>query len=200
MPHGLLKDVYTKLNRQLIDHGVVGLDQFALDSKPVMAATKENSFKNSNRNTRNKEEKPNRNPHATLSYYSCQVVTGKKENLIFFWGYRTQVIVSKEGLCLVELTLPNNVTDAAPSRVPRNSKLFKETTKQRQVVEQHFARLGDREAEQTTRYALKSVRNQTTLAHIALSMVAVAAVLLNSPEKMRCFRTFAHHAILRETG
>jgi len=73
--------------------------------------------------------------------------------------------------------------------------------KQRQVVEQYFARLGDREAEQTTHYALKSVRNQMTLAHLSLSLVAVAAaILLNQPEKMRCFRTFAQRPSLRETG
>jgi hypothetical protein len=330
VPHRLLKDIHTKLNRQLIDHGVVGLDQFVLDSKPVMAATKENNFKNPNRNTRNKEEKPDRNRHATLSYYSCQVVNGKKENLIFFWGYRTHVIVSKEGLCLVELTLPNNITDAkvakrliralkrtygvkksaffladkaydekelytfivtqikgqafirlnprnqkeaptmgphgcplcpagmemkscgtvaeahrtrikfrcpikaskkfagkypegcpvadphfagygctryldvtddARSRVPRDTKFFKDKMKERQAVEQYFARLGDREVEQTTHYDLRSVRNQMTLAHLSLSLVAVAAaILLDRPEKVRCFRTFAQRSSLRGTG
>ena len=56
--------------------------------------------------------------------------------------------------------------------------------KGRQVVEQYFARLGDREVEQTTHYALNSVRNQMTLAHIAHSLVAVAAaLLLDAPEK-----------------
>jgi hypothetical protein len=76
-----------------------------------MAATKENNFKNPNRNTKDKSKIPKRNPAATLSYYSCQVVNGKKENMIFFWGYRTHVIVSKEGIPLVEKTLPNNITD-----------------------------------------------------------------------------------------
>ncbi|MBU4212576.1 MAG: hypothetical protein KKD33_08325, partial [Verrucomicrobia bacterium] len=45
---------------------------------------------------------------ATLSYYSYQQVDGKKDNFIFFWGYRTHVIVSKEGIPLVSVTLPNN--------------------------------------------------------------------------------------------
>ena len=35
-----------------------------------------------------------------------------KKNLIFFWGYRTHVIVSKEGIPLVEITLPNTKTGA----------------------------------------------------------------------------------------
>jgi len=47
-----------------------------------------------------------------LGYYSCQFINGKKENMLLFWGYRTHVIVSKEGICLVEKTLPNNITDA----------------------------------------------------------------------------------------
>jgi hypothetical protein len=332
-PHARLKDLHLQLNRILVERGIVALDQFAIDSKPVLAATKENNFKNPSRKTRNKGEKPKRNPQATLSYYSCQVVNGKKENLIFFWGYRTHVIVSKEGLCLVEVTLPNNqtdeqvafrllrqlkrlykvkkgaiyladkaydardlytfivkqmkgqpfirlnprntqedktfgphggpvceaglemksvgtwteqnrdrikfrcpikaskkfaadysqgcpahhtsfetgacygctkyldVTDDARSRVPRDSKLFKETMKGRQVVEQYFARLGDREVEQTTHYALKSVRNQMTIAHIAHSLIAVAAaILLEAPEKIRCFRSFAQAQSLRRTA
>jgi hypothetical protein len=330
LPNQRLKDIHAKLNKQLVDHGVVALDQFVLDSKPVMAATKENNFKNPNRNTRNKDQKPDRNPHAALSYYSCQVVHGKKENLIFFWGYRTHVLVSKEGVCLVEVTLPNNVTDAkvaqrlirqlkrtygvkkgaffladkaydekelytfivrrikaqafirlnprnqkeapemgphhcplcparlemkscgmtvedhrtrikfrcpikaskkfaakypegcpvddphfagygctryldvtddARSRVPRDTKFFKDKMKERQAVEQYFARLGDREAEQTTHYPLNSVRNQMTIAHLAHSLVAVAAaILLQAPEKMRCYRTFADWAPRTLTG
>ena len=37
---------------------------------------------------------------------------GKKNNFIFFWGYRTHVIVSKEGIPLIEITLKNSHTDA----------------------------------------------------------------------------------------
>jgi len=83
-----------------------------LDSKPIMAATKENNFKNPKRNSTNKTKIPKRNPRATLSYYSCQVINGKKANMIFFWGYRTHAIINKDGICLVEKTLPNNITDA----------------------------------------------------------------------------------------
>ena len=83
-----------------------------MDSKPVMAATKDNNLKNPNRNTTNKEKKPKRNPSATLSYYSYQNINGQKKNQIFYWGYRTHVIISKQGIPLVELTLPNNQSDA----------------------------------------------------------------------------------------
>jgi len=306
------------------------LDEFILDSKPVMAATKENNFKNPNRNTKDKTKKPKRNPRATLGYYSCQVIDGKKENMVFFWGYRTHTIVTKEGICLVEKTLPNNITDAeaafslikelkrrfrfkkgaifigdkaydirelytfiveqmksqayipinprnqkndkifgphgcpvcdagiemrsagrwteanrerikfrcplkmskkfaakfdntcpvqhpsfdtgkcygctkyldvtddARSRVPRDSKEFKETFKDRQIIEQYFSRLGDREVEQTSHYSLTAISNQMTIAHLSASLIAVAAaVILKQPDKIRCYRTFAR---LPKTG
>jgi len=70
----------------------------------IHAATRENNFKNPKRNSRNKNLKPKHNPSATLGYYSYQTISGKKDNFIFFWGYRTHVIISKEGIPLVELT------------------------------------------------------------------------------------------------
>ncbi len=320
----VLKDIHYNLNQLLINQGFIALDEFIIDSKPIMAATKENNFKNPNRNTINKNQQPNRNPAATLSYYSCQITNGKKESMIFFWGYRTHTLITQQGICLVELTLPNNITDQevafkllkelkrkykfekdavfladkaydvrdlytfivkqmkgkpyipinprnqkddktfgphgcpicdgglemksvgkwtegnrdrlkfrcpiragkkfakkfgencpvnhqlfntgkcygctkyldvtddARSRVPRDSREFKAAFKNRQAVEQYFARLGDREAEQTTHYSLKSVRNQMTIAHLTASSIAVAAaVLLKEPNKMRCYSTFA---------
>jgi len=106
-----LKHLHQKLNQRLIHDDFLQLYQFILDSKPIMAATKENNLKNLNRNSRDKTQIPKRNPQATLSYYSCQVINDEKENLIFFWGYRTHTLITKEGLCLIELTLPNNITD-----------------------------------------------------------------------------------------
>lgn len=297
---------------------------FIMDSKPIMAATKENNFKNPRRNTKDKHKIPKRNTSATLSYYSYQEVNGKKNNFIFYWGYRTHVIVSKEGIPLIELTLPNNYTDAkvarklikklkrvyglkkgaifiadaayderelynfiieklnchafipinhrnkqeyktlgpngsplcnaglemmshgswtenlrtrvkyrcplkvnkkiaqqylhtcpcnhpsfstekaygctkyldvtddARARVPRDSDLFKKTLKNRTEVERYFARLGNREAEQTTHYKMKTIKNQMTIAHLAMSLIAyAAAILMKQPEKIRCYHTFA---------
>jgi hypothetical protein len=110
-PNSIIEKVHIEVNRRLVKEGILSLDTFIMDSKPVMAATKENNFKNPKRNSRDKNKKPKRNPSATLSYYSYQQVKGKKE-FIFFWGYRTHVIVSKEGIPIVEKTLPNNKTDA----------------------------------------------------------------------------------------
>ena len=331
--NSILKTLHKTANDLLIEEGLVSLDEFMLDSKPIQAATKENNFKNPNRNTTNKSKKPRRNPRATLSYYSCQVINGKKQNMIFFWGFRTHAVVTKEGICLVEKTLPNNITDSdaafslirelkrryrfkkgaifladkaydvrelytfiaeqmkatpyipinprnqknnktfgphgcpicdagfemksvgrwtegnrerlkfhcpikaskkfakkhgticpanhpsfntgkcygctkyldvtddARSKVPRDSKEFKDTFKNRQTVEQYFSRLGDREAEQTTHYSFTAISNQMTIAHLTASLIAVAAgVLLKQPEKMRCYRTFTDPPDLRKTG
>jgi len=85
-----------------------------------------------------------------------------------------------------------DITDDARSKVPRDSKEFKDTFKIRETVEQYFARLGDREAEQTTHYKPAAIKNQMTIAHLSLTAVAVAAgVLLKQPDKIRCYRTFA---------
>lgn len=322
--NSLLKDIHLKINRTLVEEGVASLDTFMIDSKPVMAATRENNLKNPRRNTRDKTKQPKRNPQAALGYYSYQKQNGKKDNFIFFWGYRTHVIVSAEGIPLVEKTLPNNKTDAkvarilirklkrlfsfkngaifiadkayderdiynlivaqmkslaliplnkrnqkpektlgehgcplceagiemksggawvdgprhrvkfrcpiktdrvfaqkhptscpvdhprfsqgraygctkyidvtddARSSVPRDSHWFKTTYKKRIVVEQYFARLGDREVEQTTHYKLRSIQNQMTIAHLCMSLIAkAAAILMQQPDKIRCYRTFA---------
>jgi IS5 family transposase len=331
--NSLLQEIYYRINEKLIDEGIISLDTFIMDSKPVMAATKDNNFKNPNRNTTDKHKTPKRNPAATLSYYSYQNINGTKKNRIFYWGYRTHVIVTKQGIPLIELTLPNNQTDAtvakklirklkrvygfnknslfiadagydekdlydfiveqlncqafipinprntqddkqfslngcpiceagmemkshgiitepkrsrikyrcplkhnkklseqyphgcplnhskfvagkqygctkyvditddARARVPRDSLVYQETYKLRTEVERYFARLGDREAEQTTHYNMKSVKNQMTIAHLSLSLIAyAAAVLMKQPDKIRCYRTFAHEYIPLKTA
>jgi len=84
-------------------------------------------------------------------------------------------------------------TNDARARVPRESKYFKDTFRLRTEVERYFSRMGDREVEQTTHYKMKVIKNQMTLAHMCLSLVAFsAAILLKQPDKIRCFRTFAH--------
>jgi hypothetical protein len=83
-PNAILKQIHHPLNQRLIEQEFVTLDTFVIDSTPVMTATKENNFKNPIRNTTHKTQAPDRNPSATLSYYSCQVINGKKENTLFF--------------------------------------------------------------------------------------------------------------------
>jgi len=323
VPNGMIQEIHIRINKILINKGIVTIDTFIIDSKPVKAATRENNYKNPNRNTTNKNKKPRHNPQATLHYYSYLKKSDGTKTFEFFWGYRTHVITSIEGIPLVEITLPNNrtdakvaktlikklkrlykfkrgaffiadsayderdiydliierlkckafipinqrntqepkifgphgtplcdaglemvfdgawhegnrdrikfrcpiktkskhtvetsetcpvnhqrfiegaaygctkyldVTDDARNRVPRNSTLFKETFNKRIIVEQYFSRLGEREVEQTTHYKLRSVKNQMTIAHLSQSLIAPAAVQLQRPKKIRCYRTFA---------
>jgi hypothetical protein len=94
-----------------------------------------------------------------------------------------------------------DVTDDARSRVPKDSKEFKETFKHRQTVEQYFSRLDNREPEQKTHYGFTAISNQRTIAHLTASLIAVAAgIHLNQPGKIRCCQTFADPVRLRKTG
>lgn len=97
----------------LFENDVISLDVLIADSKPVKANTKHNNPKNPNRSF-NKKDKIKRNPAATLSFYSYikQPTSGKDKDFSWFWGYRTHVLISKQGVPLVEVTRPNNVTDA----------------------------------------------------------------------------------------
>jgi len=65
--NSVLEAIHHRINKKLIEENIISRDIFILDSKPVMAATKDNNFKNPNRNTTNKEKKPKRNPSATLT-------------------------------------------------------------------------------------------------------------------------------------
>jgi len=92
-----------------------------------------------------------------------------------------------------------DITDDARANVPRDTEYFKKIYNIRTEVERYFARLGDREVEQTTHYKLRSVQNQMTIAHLSMSLVAyAAALLLKHPEKIRCYRTFAKIPIERK--
>jgi len=315
--HSLFSNLLHMHNKTLIEKKALSLDTFILDSKPVLAATRENNPKNSDRNLTKKERKPKRNPDATLGYLAKE----PNGSPSFFWGYRTHVIVSKEGIALVECTLPNSATDAevaktlikrlkklyafkkgalfiadasydvnelydfiidtlkcqayipinlratkpphplgdrgrplcdaglemshdgtffdkrrrtikrkficpnkkskkhgivcpvnhpksqgygctkyfcevrtARASVPRDSSHFAREYARRITVEQYFSRLGSIEAEQTTHYKLRTVRNQITIAHLTQSLIALASVSINKPENIRCYRTFAHVA------
>lgn len=89
-----------------------------------------------------------------------------------------------------------DVTNDARAQVPRESSFFKETYKLRTEVERYFSRLENREIEQTTHYKNISIKNQMTIAHLSLSLVAyAAAILMKNPDKIRCFRTFAKHPV-----
>lgn len=97
--------------QSLIGGGVVSLDVLIADSKPVMANTKHNNLKNPSRSL-NKEDEIPRNSTATLGYYSyLKQPYGNGKQFSYFWGFRTHALVSEEGVPLVEITKPNNLSD-----------------------------------------------------------------------------------------
>ena len=54
--NSLLESIHHRINKILSEDGIISMDTFILDSKPVMAASKENNFKNPNRNTTDKKK------------------------------------------------------------------------------------------------------------------------------------------------
>jgi len=126
-PNSRIQELHIRINKILIEKGIATLDIFIIDSKPVKAATRENNHKNPNRNTTNKNKKPHHNPQATLHYYSYQKKSDGTKTFEFFWGYRTHVITSIEGIPLVEVTLPNNRTDnkVAKTLIKKLKRLYK---------------------------------------------------------------------------
>lgn len=55
--NSVLENIHQRITKILIKEGIVSMDTFILDSKPVMAASKENNFKNPNRNTTDKKKR-----------------------------------------------------------------------------------------------------------------------------------------------
>ena len=129
LPNSVMQKLHLAVNKKLIDPGIVTLTTFLIDSKPVKAATKDNNPKNTARNISNKHKQPQRNPQATLGYYTHYETNDGTVKREFFWGYRTHVIVSQEGIPLVEVTLPTSKTDAqvAKTLIRKLKKLYRFT-------------------------------------------------------------------------
>ncbi len=121
--------IHYLLNQRLIEIGILSLNILAIDSKPILANTKENNIKNPNRNLTNKNKKPTADPNSALGYFSSSnnSNTGKKK-LHFCWGYRNHAIVDTETeICLVEISLPINIKDeiVAKKLLRKLKKLYK---------------------------------------------------------------------------
>jgi hypothetical protein len=111
--------------------------------------------------------------------------------------YRFGYYCYYRGMFLAVVPMAGNVR----ARVPRDSKESKVTFKDRQLIEQYYFRLGDREVEQTTHYAFNSITNQMAIPHLAASLIAVAAAIaLKQPQKIRCYRTLAREPKLSRAG
>jgi len=120
----------------LIESGQVTTDILIGDSKPIRANTRHNNPKNPSRSL-DKTRKIKRNPAATLGYYSYikQPSADKEKQLAFFWGYRTHVLVSREGVVLAEVTKPNSVSDSdAAKSLMRKVKRIYGQKKNRKII------------------------------------------------------------------
>lgn len=87
-------------------------------------------------------------------------------------------------------TAYQDLTNDVRSRVQRGTPRFKNLYAKRFVVEQTFSRLQELKIEEARHYSLTAIRNANTIDYLALALVALVAVRLNKPEKIRCFRTF----------
>lgn len=90
------------------------IETVIIDSKPIIANTKENNPKNFYHNLTDKTKKPKRNKQSTLSYFSStNDINGYKKTL-FFWGYRMHILFGGNDVIQLPLTaklFPNNVKD-----------------------------------------------------------------------------------------
>lgn len=91
-------------------------------------------------------------------------------------------------------TAYQDLTDDARSKVQRGTPRFKKLYSQRFVVEQTFSRLQELEIEEARHYSLTAIRNSNTIDYLSLALVALAAVHMKRPHKIRCFRTFMQAA------
>ena len=119
--HKLLADI----NNQFYDLSHISIRNISIDSKPVLAPTRENNPKYHRRNLTNKHKKPRRNPDATLGYYATHIEYTGEKITDFRWGYRTHSILDNAtGCTLVEVTVPINLPDNKIAKI-----LFKELKK-----------------------------------------------------------------------
>lgn len=91
-------------------------------------------------------------------------------------------------------TAYQDLTDDARSRVQRDTPRFNKLYAKRFVAEQTFSRLQELEIEEARHYSLTAIRNANTIDYLALALVALVAVRIKKPEKIRCFRTFLNAA------
>jgi len=87
-------------------------------------------------------------------------------------------------------TAYQDLTDDARSRLQRGTPRFNKLYKKRIAVEQTFSRLQELLIEEARHYSLTAIRNANTIDYLALALVALTAVRMKKPEKIRSFRTF----------
>lgn len=117
-----LHQLLANTNNQYYDISHTLIRNISIDSKPVLAPTRENNPKYHQRNLTDKHKKPKRNPDAALGYYATHIEYTGEKITDFRWGYRTHSIIDNASGCtLVEITVPINLPDNKIAKI-----LFKE--------------------------------------------------------------------------
>jgi len=122
---GQLADLLAQIDNEIYKLSHSSIQSISVDSKSVLAPTRQNNPKHHNRNLTNKHKKPKRNPEATLGYYATHVDHTGERITDLRWGYRTHSIIDNAlGITLVEITVPINLPDNKIAKL-----LFKELKK-----------------------------------------------------------------------
>lgn len=109
-----IEHLIAKINKHTLKLLGKNINTVIIDSKPIIANTKENNPKNFNHNLSDKNKKPKRNEQATLSYFSSTNDINGKKRIIFFWGYRIHIIFGGDNEVQLPLAFKlyqNNVKD-----------------------------------------------------------------------------------------
>jgi len=111
-----------EINNQYYHTSHSSIQSISIDSKPVLAPSRQNNPKYHQRNLTNKHKKPKRNPDGTLGYYATHIEYTREKITDFRWGYRTHSIIDNDtGCTLVEITVPINLPDNEIAKI-----IFKE--------------------------------------------------------------------------
>ena len=112
-PSDKILQLMANVNKQTYKEENKSISTIAIDSKPIIANTKENNPKNFYHNLSDKTKKPKKNEDATLHHFSSTNDINGRKKVVFFWGYRIHIIIDADRdlplICKVE---PNNQTDS----------------------------------------------------------------------------------------
>jgi hypothetical protein len=108
-----LLSICSKVNVKKFNDTGYQLETLAIDSKPIVANTKENNPKCFIHNLSDKTKLPKRSEESALGFMTSTNDINGKANTIYFWGYRIHLIVDADNdTPLVWKVEPANVKDS----------------------------------------------------------------------------------------
>lgn len=94
--HQAIQTLCAQVNLKKLDLSSLELETIAIDSKPIVANTKENNPKCFVHNLSDKTKHPKRNEEAALGFLTSTNDINGKANTIFYWGYKVHLIVDAD--------------------------------------------------------------------------------------------------------